>query len=34
MVISGGSGGMFGIFRMSGGPWCKKIGVYTKFGNL
>jgi hypothetical protein len=34
MVILGGSGGTFRIFRMSGGPWCKKIGAYAKFGNL
>jgi hypothetical protein len=32
MVISGGSKGIFGILRMSGGPWCEKTEAYMEFG--
>jgi hypothetical protein len=33
MAILGGSGGIFGIYRMFGGCWCEKTGRMWNSGN-
>jgi hypothetical protein len=34
MVISGGYGGIFGIFKVPGRPWCEKIWTYGIYRGL
>jgi hypothetical protein len=34
IVISGGSGHISGIFRVAGGPWCKKDRALCKIWGI